>query len=105
MDNLFLSIANELIDMLDGFTNDGVKDKVIAALKSDMESTIDAVKKSDNEDAKNRLEKSLNRLKALGDKYNDAEGIVFTWKGRRTKLTGSFSPINQALGVRFMLEK
>ena len=105
MDNLFLSIGNELIDMLDGFTNDGVKDKIIATLKSDMESTIDAVKKSDNEDAKNKLEKSLNRLKALGDKYNDAEGIVFMWKGRRTKLTGSFSPINQALGTRFMLEK
>ena len=47
----------------------------------------------------------MNRLKALGDKYNDAEGIVFMWKGRRMKLTGSFSPINQALGVRFILEK
>jgi len=105
MDNLFLAIGNELIDLLDGFVNSGAKDSIIKSLKADLEATVEEVEKSDSVKAKATLEKSLNRLKALGDKYNAAEGIVIMYKGRRLKMTGSFSPINQALGTRFELEK
>ena len=105
MDNLFLSIGNELIDQLDGFINSGSKDKVIASLKADMESTVDAVEKSNSDKAKDKLQKSLQRLQKLGDKYNVAEGIVIMYKGRRMKFTGSFAAINQALGTRFELEE
>jgi len=105
MDNLFLTIGNELIDLLDGFVNSGAKDSIIKSLKADLEATIEEVEKSDSVKAKDKLEKSLNRLKALGDKYNAAEGIVIMYKGRRLKMTGSFAPMNQALGTRFELEK
>jgi len=105
MDNLFLTIGNELIDLLDGFVNSGAKDEIIKSLKTDLESTVEEVEKSDSVKAKDKLEKSLNRLKALGDKYNAAEGIVVMYKGRRLKMTGSFAPMNQALGTRFELEK
>lgn len=105
MDNLFLAIGNELIDLLDGFVNSGAKDSIIKSLKADLEATVEEVEKSDSVKAKDKLEKSLNRLKALGDKYNAAEGVVIIYKGRRLKMTGSFSPINQALGTRFELEK
>ena len=105
MDNLFLAIGNELIDLLDGFVNSGAKDSIIKSLKADLESTVEEVEKSDSVKAKEKLEKSLNRLKALGDKYNAAEGIVIMYKGRRLKMTGSFAPMNQALGTRFELEK
>ena len=104
MDNLFLAIGNELIDLLDGFVNSGAKDEIIKSLKTDLESTVAEVEKSDSVKAKDKLEKSLNRLKALGDKYNAAEGIVVMYKGRRLKMTGSFAPMNQALGTRFELE-
>jgi hypothetical protein len=46
----------------------------------------------------------MRRLQKLGDKYNAAEGVVIVYKGRLMKLTGSFAPINQALGARFDLE-
>ena len=105
MDNLFLAIGNELIDQLDGFINSGAKDKITQSLKTDLEATVEEVEKSDSVKAKEKLEKSLNRLKALGDKYNAAEGIVIMYKGRRLKMTGSFAPMNQALGTRFELEK
>ena len=105
MDNLFLSIGNELIDQLDGFINSGSKEKIVAQLKADMESTVKAVEASDSVDAKDKLEKSIQRLQALNNKYNAAEGIVIMYKGRRMKFTGSFSPLNAALGTRFMLEK
>ena len=105
MDNLFLSIGNELIDLLDGFINSGSKEKIVTQLKADMESTVKAVEASNSVDAKDKLEKSIQRLQALNNKYNAAEGIVIMYKGRRMKFTGSFSPLNAALGTRFMLEE
>ena len=104
MDTLFLSIGNELIDLLDGFINSGTKDKVITTLKQDLASTIDAVEKSNSDKAKNKLQTSIRRLQKLNDKFNIAEGIVIMYKGRRIKFTGSFAALNQALGTRFELE-
>lgn len=105
LDNLFLSLGNNLIDLLDGFTNDGNKDKVISSLKTGMEDVITTIKKSGSVEANEKIEKQLNRLKMLGNKYNAAEGIVFSYKGRRMKLTGSFACINQIMGTRFSLKK
>ena len=104
MDTLFLSIGNELIDLLDGFINSGTKDKVITTLKQDLESTIDAVEKSNSDKAKDKLQTAIRRLQKLNDKFNVAEGIVIMYKGRRMKFTGSFAALNQALGTRFELE-
>lgn len=105
LDGLFLSLGNELIDMLEGFTNDGAKDEVIKKLKSGMESTVELIKQNGSADAQSKIEKNLIRLQNLGNKFNAAEGIVFTYKGRRMKLTGSFACINQIMGTRFTLEK
>ena len=105
MDNLFLRIGNELIDQLDGFINSGTKDSVISTLKKDLESTVDAVEKSDSDKAKDKIQKSLKRLQALENKFNVAEGVVIMYKGRRIKFTGSFAAINAALGTRFELEE
>ena len=105
MDNLFLSIGNELMDQLDGFVNSENKDKIIDIVKKDTEDTINLIKNSDSVDAKDKLEKCMQRLQALGNKYNAAEGIVVMYKGRRMKFTGSFAALNQALGTRFMMEK
>lgn len=104
LDNLFLSIGNELIDLLDGFTNKDTHNKVIDILRKDMKETIELVKKSGSVEAQEKVEKNLKRLQALNDKYNSAEGIVFTYKGRLMKLTGSFAAINQILGTRFDIE-
>lgn len=105
MDNLFLSIGNELLDQLEGFVNSEDKDKTIEIVKQDTENLIKTIEQSDSIDAKEKLEKCMQRLQALGNKYNAAEGIVVMYKGRRMKFTGSFAAINGALGTRFMLEK
>lgn len=44
-----------------------------------------------------RIEVSLMRLNETIFTRN-VEGIIFTWKGRRLKLTGAFTPINRLLG-------
>jgi hypothetical protein len=105
LDNLFLSIGNELIDLLDGFTNKDSHNKVIDTLKHDMEETIALVNQSGSTEIQDKVEKNLNRLQALGDKYNSAEGVVFMYKGRLMKMTGSFAVVNQILGTRFDVER
>lgn len=105
LDNLFLAIGNELIDLLDGFTNKEYHNNVVDTLKRDMEETIELVKQSGSTEIQNKVEKNLNRLQALGDKFNSAEGVVFMYKGRLMKMTGSFAAVNQILGTRFDVEK
>ena len=102
--NLFLQIGNETIDILDGFVNSATKDSTLKTLRDDMSNTIQFITKSGNEKDQKTLMRSLEKLKMLGDKYNVAEGVVIMWKGRRMKLTGSFAPLNQALGLRFNYE-
>jgi hypothetical protein len=104
LNNLFLAIGNDAIDIMDGFVNSGAKDKVLQSLKSELASTISVVNKNGNEKDQKKLMRALEQLKMLGDKYNAAEGIVIMFKGRRMKLTGSFAPLNQALGLRFNYE-
>lgn len=103
LDNLFLSIGNELIDLLDGFTNKNSHNETIEILKKDLESTVELVNKSNSQELKDKVLIQLERLHNLNDKYNSAEGIVFTYKGKRMKLTGSFACINSILGSRFSL--
>ena len=105
MDNLFLAIGNELLDQLEGFVNSDDKENIIATVKKDTEEIVKTIENSDSVEAKDKLEKCLQRLQTLGNKYNAAEGIVVMYKGRRMKFTGSFAAINGALGVRFMMEK
>ena len=105
MDNLFLSIGNELLDQLEGFVNSDDKDNIIATVKKDTEEIIKTIRQSNSVESKDKLEKCMQRLQALGNKYNAAEGIVVMYKGRRMKFTGSFSLVNKMLGERFTIEK
>ena len=43
----------------------------------------------------------MNRLNAIGgmDAIVPIEGVVFTYKGKVYKLTGTFAPVNQILGM------
>lgn len=100
LDDLFLQIGNAFINICDGFTNDGSKDKVISTLKHDLDEVIDNVKKEGSTEHQELLQRQLDRLKKLGDEsINAAEGVVLMYKGRRMKLTGSFAPLNSILGI------
>lgn len=100
LDDLFLQIGNAFINICDGFTNDGSKDKVILTLKHDLDEVIDNVKKEGSTEHQELLQRQLDRLKKLGDdSINAAEGVVLMYKGRRMKLTGSFAPLNSILGI------
>ena len=44
------------------------------------------------------------RLQKLGNKLNSTEGIVFTWKDRMMKMTGSFAAANAIIGAKYRIK-
>ncbi len=104
IDDLFSDIANQVIELTTGFMNDGVKDKSVATLKQSIEDAKKLVDERGTEDDKENLKKQLLRFQKLGSKINSTEGVVFAWKGRMMKCTGSFASINQIIGSRYHIK-
>lgn len=102
LDTVFSSIGDELISVLDGFTNGNNADTVKSELVQQLDTIINNVEVSGTEEMREVLRQSIARLEKLASKANAAEGIVFTYKGKLMKLTGSFSALNQIFGIRFM---
>ena len=100
IDDLFLEIGNQFINLCNGFTNDDAYASVVDTLTKDIEDVCNNIEKNGSEEVKQQLEFQLTRLRKLGDNaINHAEGVVFTYKGRLMKATGSFAAINQILGI------
>ncbi len=76
-------------------------DKAVKQIKSDLMSLIKDLQTSDNPDTLKKLETQLKKIERMGgfDTIVPIEGIVFTYGGNTYKLTGSFAPVNQILGV------
>lgn len=100
LDTLILRIGNTLIENLEGFTNSSNYSDVAGQLKSSLNTMIDELKKDATNDELEKLEKQIRRLEQIDGIINAAEGVVFTYKGRLMKLTGSFSALNQIMGMR-----
>ena len=76
-------------------------DKAVRQIKKDLMSLIKDLQTSDNPDTLKKLETQLRKIERMGgfDTIVPIEGIVFTYGGNTYKLTGSFAPVNQILGV------
>lgn len=101
LDKLMISLGNDVIKQCSGFLNSGFEEESIAVLKSDLEATVHQIEQSDNEPLKTKLMVNLNRLGS--NTVNATEGIVFRYKGRLMKLTGSFACVNQIIGLKYNL--
>lgn len=75
--------------------------KAVQTIRKDLADSIRLLKSSNNIKDLQLLQKHLARIQTLGgfDKIVPLEGIVFTYGGNTYKLTGSFAPINQLVGV------
>lgn len=98
LDIFFLDLGNKIIDLCDDIINSGQEDQVCTQLRQDLEDVVADVRANGSIAANAKLTKQLNRLAELGEKVNPVEGIVFKYKNKLMKLTGSFAPINQILG-------
>lgn len=103
LDQLFLEMSNSVIEITKGFINDGHEADMIKELKKNLEDTVSAIQSNDEakESVKTKLVQQLERLDSIGNKINAAEGIVFNYKGKMMKITGSFAPLNAVIGLYF----
>lgn len=104
IDDLFLDMSNKVIELTSGLINDGVKNKSIINLKNEIEATKKLVDEKGTQEDKDKLRDQLLRLQKLGNKLNSTEGIVFTWKDRMMKMTGSFAAANAIIGAKYRIK-
>lgn len=104
LDKLFMGVGNEAIKSMQGLVNSGREKEVISVLKKEIKDLTSAINNSDDYKSKTTIEKSLARLSSVNNELNATEGVVFDFKGHKLKLTGSFAPLNQLLGVKYKLK-
>jgi len=75
--------------------------KTVQEIKTELAELIKDIQASGNIANIKKLEFELKRVERLGgfDSIVPSEGLVFVYGGHTYKLTGSFAPINQLLGV------
>lgn len=105
IENFTYRLGNEVISRCQGLANEGNEEKTVANLVSQLEATKEAVRQSGDLELQKQLTYWLNRLSEVDYKYNATEGIVFTYKGRMMKLTGSFAALNRAIHVMWGKKK
>jgi hypothetical protein len=73
----------------------------IRVMKQKFKSVADQVRSAGNPAQIQKLKTELERLNQLGgiEKIVANEGLVFFYNGKTYKLTGTFAPLNQILGI------
>jgi len=103
---IFLKLGAEVLQNVKGFVAAGGSDDIAKALDAHVK-TLEGKKLSSVESPDKfkkdmeKLNKNLARLNAIGGSKSIAptEGVVFQYKGGTYKLTGTFAPINQIMGI------
>jgi hypothetical protein len=103
LDTFFSRFGNSIISLCDGMVNAGAESAAIEALSGDLEELVSEIRASGSIEMNDMLTKQLNRLAELGNQINSSEGIVFKYKDKLMKVTGSFAAINQIMGLRFKM--
>ena len=99
-EDIFLGVGAEVLSFMSSVLT-AQPDKALQSIKASLESSISDIKSGGSIAQIKRLEKELQRLNAIGgfEKLVPNEGLVFFYKGNTYKLTGTFAPLNQILGI------
>lgn len=103
LDTFFGSLGNSVIALCDGMVNAGAESAAIEDLRNDLAETVALVREQGSTELNDKLTFQLNRLAELGNQLNSTEGIVFKYKDKLMKVTGSFASVNQIVNLKFSL--
>ena len=98
-ENLFLELGAKVLTNIENFISASPEDSV-RNIKKDLKSTVSSLQKGGDLTKLSQLKRHLKRLSKAGGfkRIVPSEGVVFNYKGKTYKLTGTFAPINQILG-------
>ncbi len=99
-EELFLGVGADVLEFV-GSVLTVHPDNAIRAMKSKLKSVAAQVRNSGSPAQIQKLKTELERLNQLGgiEKIVANEGLVFVYNGKTYKLTGTFAPLNQILGI------
>jgi hypothetical protein len=99
-EDIFLGVGAEVLSFMSSVLT-AQPTAALQSIKTSLESSISDIRSGGSEAQIKRLEKELARLNAIGgfEKLVPNEGLVFFYKGNTYKLTGTFAPLNQILGI------
>jgi hypothetical protein len=99
-EEIFLGVGADVLSFM-GSVLTANPDGAIRSMKDRLKSTAEKVRQSGDKSLIAKLKQELERLNSLGgkDRIVPNEGIVFVYKGNTYKLTGTFAPLNQILGL------
>jgi len=97
---LVLDWGNEILSNVENFISAN-PDRTIELVINKINKVKSEINKSDNINIINRFVNMIDRLEQIGGLENivPSEGLVFQYKGKTYKITGSFAPINQIIGL------
>ena len=99
-EEIFLGVGADVLSFM-GSVLTANPDAAVRSMKDKLKSVSAQVRTAGNPAQIDKLKKELARLQSIGgiDKIVPNEGIVFVYKGNTYKLTGTFAPLNQILGI------
>jgi hypothetical protein len=99
-EDIFLGVGAEVLSFMSSVLTVN-PDTAVRNMKDRLDQTVKDVQKAGDPKKIAKLKLELQRLAAIGgkDKIVPNEGIVFVYKGNTYKLTGTFAPLNQILGL------
>lgn len=99
-EDLFLELGSIILKNASNFVAAN-PDKEMQRLHNQIRTEAEAIKKSGGVDQIAKVEAELERLNRIGgvESIIPTEGIVFVYKGKVMKLTGTFAAINQLMGI------
>ena len=99
-EEIFLGVGADILEFV-GSVLTVHPEKAIRAMKQKFKSVAAQVRSGGNPAQIQKLKSELERLNKLGgiEKIVASEGLVFFYNGKTYKLTGTFAPLNQILGI------
>jgi hypothetical protein len=99
-EDIFLGVGSEVLSFMSSVLTAN-PDAAVRAMKDRLDKTIKDVQTGGDPKKIAKLKLELERLNAIGgkEKIVPNEGIVFVYGGNTMKLTGTFAPLNQILGL------
>ena len=98
-EDLFLELGAKVLTNVDNLIS-ASPEKSVRSIKKDLKTTINSLRQGGDINKITQLKRHLTRLQKAGGfkRIVPSEGLVFNYKGKTYKLTGTFAPINQILG-------